>query len=74
MKNIKQILDYATTYPYAIVTYRYSGMIPEVHSDAYYPSETNAKSRAGGHFFISSYSPEQPNNVAILTIAKTIKK
>ena len=73
MKKVKQFLDYDTTHPGAIVIYRSSNMIPAVHNDAYQPSVTDARRRAGGHFFMSSDSPEPPKNGAILNIAQIIK-
>ena len=43
------------------------------HSDASYLSEPKARSRAGGHFFLSSSAEIPPNNGAILNIAHIIK-
>ena len=48
-------------------------MIIAVHSDASYLSETNARSRAGGHFFLSENDEFPTNNGAVLTIAQIIK-
>jgi hypothetical protein len=73
MSKVKQFLDYAATHPDAIVTYQASNMVLAAHSDASYLSESNARSRAGGHFFMSSNVPRPPNNGAILTIAQIIK-
>ncbi|KAL7474069.1 hypothetical protein ACHAW6_000594, partial [Cyclotella cf. meneghiniana] len=53
LMKIHQFLDYAMTHPNAIITYRASNMTLAVHSDASYLSETKARSRAGGHFFLS---------------------
>ena len=72
-KDIKQFLDYATTHPDEIVTYQASDMILSVHSNASYLSETNPMSISGRHFFMSSNSPEPPNNGAVLTIAQITK-
>ena len=44
-----------------------------VHSDASYLSEPNARSRAGGHFFLSFNEAIPRNNGAILNIAHIIK-
>eukprot|EP00804_Cyclotella_cryptica_P010212 CCRYP_013824-RA/>CCRYP_013824-RA protein AED:0.39 eAED:0.39 QI:0/-1/0/1/-1/1/1/0/225 len=65
--------DYAMTHPDAMITYRASNMILAVHSDASYLSETKARSRAGGHFFLSEDDPSPRNNGAILTLAQIIK-
>jgi hypothetical protein len=73
MELIKWLLDYATTNPDAILTYKSSDMILSVHSDALYLSEANARSRVGGHFFCSSDVSEPPNNGAILNISKILK-
>ena len=73
MMKVKQLLDYAATHPYAIVTYNASDMVLAAHSDASYLSESNARSRAGGHFFMSSDSETPPNNGAVMTISQIIK-
>ena len=43
------------------------------HSDASYLSEPKARSRAGGHFFLSSETTISANNGAVLNIANIIK-
>jgi hypothetical protein len=43
------------------------------HSDASYLSQPKARSRAGGHFFLSSSAEIPPNNGAILNITHIIK-
>jgi hypothetical protein len=48
-------------------------MILAAHSDASYLSEPQARSRAGGHFFLSSNAEIPPNNGAVLNIAHIIK-
>ena len=73
MKNVKQFLDYAATHQDAIITYRASDMVIAVHSDASYLSETKARSRVGGHFFLSENDEYPSNNGAVLTIAQIIK-
>jgi hypothetical protein len=54
MKRVKQFLDYMWTHPDAIILYRASDMILNVHSDASYLSAPKARSRAGGYFFLGS--------------------
>ena len=73
MKKVKQLLDYAATHPHAAVTYRASDMVLAAHSDASYLSETKARSRAGGHFFMAGDTTYPTNNGAVLTIAQIIK-
>eukprot|EP00804_Cyclotella_cryptica_P012915 CCRYP_002273-RA/>CCRYP_002273-RA protein AED:0.38 eAED:0.38 QI:0/0/0/1/0/0/3/0/465 len=53
LQRIHRFLDYAMTHQNAVVTYRASKMILAAHSDASYLSETKARSRAGGHFFLT---------------------
>jgi len=48
-------------------------MILAVHSNAEYLNEQNARSRAGGHHFLSEDVPLPPNNGAIHNIAEIIK-
>ncbi|KAL7488941.1 hypothetical protein ACHAW6_014541, partial [Cyclotella cf. meneghiniana] len=73
MKQTQQLLDYLATQDEAVLTYSASKMILTVHSDASYLSEPKARSRAGGHFFLSDNSSIPPNNGAILNIAHIIK-
>ncbi len=48
MKQVNQFLDYVWTHPDAIIRYRASDMILNVHSDASYLSAPKACSQAGG--------------------------
>ena len=48
-------------------------MVLTGHSDVSYLSETNARSRAGGHFFMSNNDAVPPKNGAVHTIAQIIK-
>ena len=48
-------------------------MVLAVHSNASYLSEPNARSRVGGHFFLSNDDTIMPNNGAVLTVAQIIK-
>eukprot|EP00804_Cyclotella_cryptica_P013547 CCRYP_012910-RA/>CCRYP_012910-RA protein AED:0.33 eAED:0.31 QI:0/0/0/1/1/1/2/0/567 len=67
-----QLLDYLATQEEAVLTHHASDMILAAHSDASYLSEPRARSRAGGHFFLSSNADIPPNNGAILNIAHII--
>ncbi len=51
MKCVDQFLDYMWTHLDAIIQYRASDMILNVHSDALDLSAPKAHSRAGGYFF-----------------------
>ena len=73
MKQTEQLLDYIASQEEAVITYNASEMILAAHSDASYLSEPNARSRAGGHFFLSSNAEIPPNNGAVLNIAHIIK-
>ena len=73
MKKVKQFLDYAATHPDAIITYTPSKMVLAIHSDASYCSEPKARSRAGGHFFMSADDTEPANNGAVHTVSQIIK-
>ena len=73
LKQTKQLLDYLSTQEEAVLTYKASDMILAVHSDASYLSEPKARSRAGGHFFLSDNGEIPQNNGAILNIAHIIK-
>ncbi len=64
---------YLGTQEEAVLTYNASDMVLAAHSNASYLSEPNARSRAGGHFFLSSNSTIPQNNGAVLNIAHIIK-
>ncbi len=72
-KMVDQFLNYVATHPNAIITYQASNMVLAGHSNASYLSETNARSQAGGQFFMSNNDALPPNNGAVLTIAQIIK-
>ena len=55
-KQITQFLNYRATHPDTITEYRKVGMIIHIYSDAYYISEPEARSRAGGYFYLGPNS------------------
>ena len=59
-----QFLDFAATHPDAVLTFRASDMHLWAHTDASYLSESKARSRCGGFFFLSSRPtlPIQPDD------------
>jgi hypothetical protein len=74
----EHLLDYCATHPHATVRFQASDMCLHIHSDASYLSESKARSRAAGHFFLSRRppdpnaapaptDPDPPNNGAIHT-------
>ncbi len=73
MQCATQLLDYLGTWEEAILTHNVSDMILAVHSNASYLSKPKARSRAGGHCFLSSDTQLPANNGAILNIAHIIK-
>ena len=73
MDLVKHFLDYCASQEDAVITYRASEMVLAAHSDAGYLNEPKARSRAGGHFFLSSDTKFPPNNGAVLNIAQIIK-
>ncbi|KAL7544208.1 hypothetical protein ACHAWF_007592 [Thalassiosira exigua] len=73
LKQTYQFLDYLASQEEAVITYNASGMVLATHSDASYLSEPKARSRAGGHFFLSNNADLPANNGAILNIAHIIK-
>ena len=72
-ERAKQFLDYVATQEEPILTYSASDMVLAAHSDAGYLNEPKARSRAGGHFFLSKDVVHPPNNGSILTVAQIIK-
>ena len=73
MEQTLQLLDYIATQEEAVLTNSASDMKLAVHSDASYLSEPQARSRAGGHFFLSNEATIPANNGAMLNIAHIIK-
>ena len=73
MRQTLQLLDYLTTQQDTILSYHTRNMVLAVHSNASYLSKPKARSRAGGHFFLSSNTTIPPNNGVVLIIAHIIK-
>eukprot|EP00956_Cyclotella_meneghiniana_P038365 scaffold152976_cov64-Cyclotella_meneghiniana.AAC.2 len=74
MTKCKQFLDYAATQEEAVVTYKASDMKLAIHSDASYLCKPKARSRAGGHFFLTKkHNDTDPDNGAVLNVAQVIK-
>ncbi len=74
MKKVLQFLDYASTHPDAIVMYHASDMVLMGHSNALYLSKSKARSRVGGHFFMSNNTTKPPNNCAMLVYRRRYPK
>ena len=78
MSACKMLLDYAATYPLAILRYHASDMALSVDTDAAYLVLPNARSRYAGHYILSDTPPLAPTmptpkpNGAILTVCKTL--
>ena len=73
LKNTNQFLDYAATNDKAVLIYKASHIVLAIHSNASYLNEQQARSRAGGHFFMSRNKKYPSNNEAILNTAQVIK-
>ena len=54
MKLVHQLLDYMATHPKAIIRFRASDMILNIHSNTSYCSAGRGRSRAGGYFSLGS--------------------
>ena len=63
------LLDYLATYPNDGITYKASNMILAAHSDAGYLNESESRSRAGAHIFLSNDDPVPPANGPVLSSA-----
>ena len=71
-ESVTKLLNYVATYPNAIIRYKKSDMILHVHSDASYLSKPKARSRAGGHFYLSN-STTPFSNGPIHTISSIMR-
>lgn len=54
MRKTLKFLDCVSIHPDTISTFQANSMILNVHIDASYITEPKARSRAGGHFFLSN--------------------
>jgi hypothetical protein len=52
--KVIKLLNYCNTHPETKIRYHESDMILNIHSEASYLSENEAKSRAGGFFYMGS--------------------
>jgi hypothetical protein len=52
--KVIKLLNYCNTHPETKIRYHASDMILHIHSDASYLSENEAKSRAGGFFYMGN--------------------
>ena len=59
-KKNKMLLDYAATYPNAIIRYYANVMILHIDFDVVYLVMPNAKSCIAGHYFLSDYPSSLP--------------
>jgi hypothetical protein len=73
--KVIKLLNYCNTHPETKIRYHASNMILNIHSDASYLSENEAKSRAGGLFYMgsSTNTDKKLTNGAILIISKVLK-
>jgi hypothetical protein len=67
-------LNYCATHPDAKLRYQSSDMILKVHSDASYLSESKARSRAAGHFYMGNKeNDDDTTNGSILATTSIMK-
>jgi hypothetical protein len=73
--KVIKLLNYCNTHPETKIRYHTSDMILHIHSDAYYLSEKEAKSRAGGFFYMgsSTNTDKKLTNGEILIINTVLK-
>jgi hypothetical protein len=73
--KVIKLINYCNTHPETKIRYHASGMILHIHSDASYLSEKEAKSRAGGFFYMvsSTNTYKKLTNGEILIISKVLK-
>jgi hypothetical protein len=73
--KVIKLLNYCNTHPETKKRYHASDMILHIHSDASYLSENEAKSRAGGFFYMGNKNKtdKKLTNGAILIISKVLK-
>ena len=60
-QEVAHLLDYAATHPNAVICYHCSDMILKIHINASYLSEKEARSRAGGYFYLGNKNNNKYN-------------
>jgi hypothetical protein len=73
MTLCKSFLDYMASQEEAVLAYKASDMVLAIHSVSSYLSEPKARSRAGGHMFMSANDNIPTNNGAVLNISQIIR-
>jgi len=76
VKALNQLLNYAATHNNAVIQYKASNMILHVDSDASYISLPEARSRAGGFFYLSDtiqHATSPPLNGTIHIISNKLR-
>jgi hypothetical protein len=70
-----RLLNYCNTHPETKISYHASDMILHIHRDTSYLSEIEAKSRAGGFFYMGNNNKNDKilTNRAILIVSKVLK-
>jgi hypothetical protein len=73
--KVIKLLNYCNTHPETKIWYHASEMILHIHSNASYLSENEAKSRAGGFFYMgnTTKSDKKLTNGSILIVSKVLK-
>jgi hypothetical protein len=73
--KVIKLLNNCNTHPETKIRYHAYDMILHIHSDASYLSENEARSRAGGFFYMGSNTTtdKKLTNSAILIISKVLK-
>jgi hypothetical protein len=74
--KVIKLLNYCNTHPETKNRYHASDIILHIHSDASYLSENEAKTRAGGFFYMgnTTKNDKKLTNGAILIVSKVLKR
>jgi hypothetical protein len=72
--KVIKLLNYCNTHPESKIRYHASEIILHIHSDASYLSENEAKSRAGGLFYMgnATTNDKKLTNGAILIVSNVL--
>ena len=71
--KLQQLMDYANTYPNAVLRFHASDMVLHIDSDAAYLVLPKARSRVAGYFRLLNQTPKSPDNGAILVECKGLQ-
>lgn len=66
-------IDYVSSHPEAILTFKRSSMVLAIHSDASSLMEPKSRNMAGRPFYLRNKEEEEPNNGLINNVTQLVR-